>query len=126
MSDRKSSDQRSPGLNAAGIGVRDGDGVEARLTGLFKKTDRQNDAEFPRQIGEARDHRMAFERRGAGEIVRVFVLAEIPPGEELLQQDHMRALARRAAHQRLRLVEIRRLVRAAGHLRRGDRHCPGH
>ena len=101
----------------------DHDGIVIGVVVALEDIDRQDDAEFAGEIRHPGDNCITRQRLGQREVFRLPIAeGKEVGGEHLLQQDDVRALARRLPNQPLRLVQIGILVPAAGHLHRRQRH----
>ena len=106
--------------DVAAVGVEDGDAVEAGTAGTLVEADRQHHLQFAGDFLEVRDGRVLGGRGGQLQVVRVGLLAEVGGLEQLLDQDDLRALGGRGAHQLLGLGDIGGAIPGAGHLGGGD------
>ncbi|MDT4873691.1 hypothetical protein FQZ97_1089480 [compost metagenome] len=103
---------------AVGIGHRQG--IEVGVAGTLEPAQGQHHAQLAGEVGEALEHGAPAVFLGQGEVLVVLLDAEVRRGEQLLQQDQLRALGGRFAHQLLGLVEVLAQVPAAGELGGGD------
>lgn len=102
------------------IGVGHRQRVEARVAGALVPAERQDYAKLPRQAGKARQHPAATEGFGEAQMAMVLLDAEVRGGEQLLQQDQLRAPGSRFADQALGAVEIVVETPATGELGSGQ------
>ena len=110
----------------AAVGVDDRNAVEARAAAVFEEADRQHHLQLGGKLLEMRDRRVLVGRRGEQQIVGVGFLAEVRGFEQFLDQDDLRALRSRLAHQVFGLGDIRRAIPGTGHLGGGDGDETGH
>ncbi|MNI76874.1 hypothetical protein D3C76_1512270 [compost metagenome] len=110
----------------APVGVGHAQRIEVGIAGLLVPAQRQHHAQLFGQCGKALEHVAVAILLGQGQVLVVLLDAEVRRGEQLLQQDDLRALGRGLADQLLGLVEVVFQVPGAGHLRGGDgQQCHG-
>src|SRR5262249_384797 len=102
-------------------GINDRDRIEITLPRMLEEAHRQHHIEFARQLRHALDRRIVGQRRGQPQVPRILLDAEIRFLEQLLQQDQLRTVTRRAAYQRFGPIDVRSAVPITGKLRRGHR-----
>ena len=102
------------------IGIDHGNGIEEGRASALEEADRQDDAQCFRQRGAAGDQRVAFQRLGEVEVLRVLFDAEVGGGEKLLDEDDLGTLPGRLPDQRLGTVSVCGQIPTAGELGCGD------
>ena len=110
----------------AAIGIGHRQRVEVGIPGALKPAQRQYHAEFLGQRRKALEHATLAILLGQGQVLVVLFDAEVRGGEQLLQQDQLRALGCGLTHQALGLVKVLVKVPAAGELGGGDSQSAHH
>src|ERR1700694_2062576 len=101
------------------VGIDDDDGIVECVVGAFEYADRQDDAEVARHSAKMFDRGMRVQRLGKFQMAQGMVLAEVRRLEQFLDQNHLRAAARRYANKFLSAGDIRVPVPTARHLSGG-------
>ena len=97
------------------------DAVEESLVCPLEETDRQHDPQLARDRAEVAQCAILVDGGRESQVAVVLLDAEIRRLEQLLQQDDLRALTRRPAHQRFSACDVRIDIPVAGELRGRDR-----
>ncbi|MNW65645.1 hypothetical protein D3C74_440430 [compost metagenome] len=90
----------------APVGIGHAQRVEVGVAGLFEPAQRQYHAQLAGQCGEAREHLAVAIFLGQSHVFMALFDAEVRRGEQLLQQDHLRALLRCVTDELLGAIKV--------------------
>ncbi|MCY1431409.1 hypothetical protein D9M71_473760 [compost metagenome] len=100
----------------AAVGIDDRDAIEAGAAGALEEADRQHHLQLGGDLPEVRDGFVLFHAGGQLGVVGVRLLAEVGGLEQFLDQDDLRTLCGRLAHQLLGVGDVGGAIPGTGHL----------